>query len=204
LHVSSGGVQVAVVGGVHVSLHGPVPSVPQLAVQLISAPRMQAKVSSRRELQLSSSPLHVSAGGVQAEVGGRAQVAVQVPVPVLPHVVLQETGSPSRQEKISSVAPSQSSSSALHVSAGGGQAAGKGTVQSARQVPVPGVEHVVRQDTVEPNAQAKPSSAVMSQSSSMPLHVSPGGAQSAPRGNVQSPRQTPEPADKHEVVHETG
>ena len=87
--------------------------------------------------QSSSSPLHVSIGDEQAPGPGISHAAVHVPEPVVLQVVVQATQAPSAQVKPSSIPPTQLSSSPLHVSAGGVQAAGAGTVQRAPQLPVP-------------------------------------------------------------------
>ena len=92
---------------------------------------------------------------------------------------------------------SQSSSRPLHVSAGAVQAAGAGVPHAVVHIPVPVVPHVVVQ-LVEPPAQhVKPSSHNVSQSSSVPLHVSTGGTQ-AP--TTQEPEQVLVPAVPQPVV----
>ena len=56
-----------------------------------------------------------SAGGVQSAGGGIAHAGVHSPVPVVPQVVVQLTDSPGVQTLVSSVSPSQSSSTPLHM-----------------------------------------------------------------------------------------
>jgi hypothetical protein len=93
-----------------------VPVVPQLVMHVPLRPAQQAKVSSHMLLQLSSTPLHASMGGVQAP---HVQAAVQVRVPVVPQLVPHVLDEPGTHVKVSSIRPSQSSSCALQTSVGG-------------------------------------------------------------------------------------
>src|SRR5688572_29824183 len=105
---------------VHAGVHVRIPGVPHVVVQEPVWPRQEAKVSSHIILQLSSSPLQISAvvaGHVPFE-----QVAVQVRVPGPPHIVVQALVVPRQQANPLSHAPLQSSSIPLHISAGGMQA----------------------------------------------------------------------------------
>jgi hypothetical protein len=174
LQISEGVAQAAAAGGLQVLLQVPVPVEPQAVVQATSvASRMQAKVSSITVSQSSSSPLQISVGGLQDP---QAQELEQVWEPVVAQLVVQNPELPRTQAKVSSVAVSQSSSSPLHVSIGGVQAAPEGMAQVPVHVPLPVVPQVVAQDTVAPRMQANPLSTTVSQSSSSPLHVSAGGA----------------------------
>ena len=107
---------------------------------------------------------------------------VQVWVP-LHRLTLQARLVPEQQVQPSSHKPSQSSSAPLHVSDGGLQVF---HVHEPEQLRVPVLPQVVVQLPVLPAQHWYPSSHVPSQSSSMPLQVSPGGTQ-----NPQS----------HEPVH---
>jgi hypothetical protein len=134
-------------------------------------PAQQAKPSSQTPLQLSSRPLHVSAGGMQLP---QAQEPVQVWVPVVPQEVVQVPVVPAQQVHPSSHRMSQSSSMPLQTSAGGMQVP---QAQELPQVLEPLVPQDVVQVSVLPAQQVKPLSQVPSQSSSVPLQVSAGGVQ---------------------------
>src|SRR5690606_13387547 len=129
-----------------------------------------------RPSQSSSIPLQLSAGSAHAEGAAGMHALVQVPVPVEPQLVVQLALCPAAQAKPSSRVPSQSSSTPLHTSAGGVHAAPLGIAHALVHAPLPVVPHEVVHETLAPSAQAKPSSGAPSQSSSMPLQVSAGGA----------------------------
>jgi hypothetical protein len=203
LQVSAGGVQAAGSGIVQVVVQVPEPVVPQVVVHEVGRLRAQSKVSSVPPSQSSSTALQVSAGGVQAAPVGTAQASVQVPEPVVPQVAVQATDRPRTHAKVSSVSPSQSSSIALHVSAGGAQAAPMGIAQVSVQVPEPVVPQVAEQETTRPRTHGKVWSVTVSQSSSIALQVSTGGVQSAGDGIVQISVQVPEPVVPQVVVHAT-
>jgi hypothetical protein len=167
LHASIGGVHVPQLQ-LDVQVREPV--VPQLVVQEPDAPGTQVNVSSIRPSQSSSVPLHVSAGGVHAEY---MHVALQVRAPVVPQLVVHPAIVPGEHSAVSSTIPSQSSSMPVHPSAGGVHVPSVQAVELHVRVPVD-VQLVVH-DAVEPAMQPNPSSAVPSQSSSAPLHVSAGG-----------------------------
>jgi hypothetical protein len=154
--------------------------------------------------QSSSAPLQISGGTAQSAAAAGEQDKVQVPVPTEPHVVVQPARLPWAHGKPLSIAVSQSSSAALHVSLGGVQAAGNGRSQTAVQVPVPVVPQAVVHVVDVPWTQAKSSSAGPSQSSSPPLQVSGGGAQASPVGGTQPAVHVPVPVVPHVVVQETG
>jgi len=65
----------------------------RLTLQARLVPAQQVQPSSHRPSQSSSSPLHVSEGGVQLP---QAHEAEQVRVPVLPQVVVQLPGWPAQ------------------------------------------------------------------------------------------------------------
>src|SRR5687768_7457715 len=130
---------------------------------------MQAKPSSRIVSQSSSAPLQISAGGVQVPF---EQSDWQTREPVDPQVVVQLEVIPRQQAKPSSQTMLQSSSMPLQVSPGGEQGL---HAQLAPQVRDPVLPQVVGHEPTAPTAQVKPSSMVMSQSSSTPLHDSTGG-----------------------------
>ena len=144
--------------------------------------------------QSSSWPLHVSPGGAQAS---QLHEALQVRVPTELHDVEQVPEDPAGQAKPLSAVPSQSSSCPLHVSAGAVQ---EPQVQLALHPRRPAEPQVVEHEPVAPGAQAKPSSGVVSQSSSMPLHDSTGGVQAPPVGGVQPSVQAPAPVVPQVVV----
>jgi hypothetical protein len=152
-------------------------------------------------LQLSSMPLHVSGGGVHAEADGRLQSMPHVPVPELPHVVVQVTELPWTHGNVSSAEPLQLSSRPLQVSAPAEQELPVGISHEDVQIPVPVVPQAVVHSTVSPLAQAKPLSAAPSQSSSTPLQVSAGAWQLAAVGYRQSSPHIPVPMDPQVVVH---
>jgi hypothetical protein len=104
------------------------PSAPVGVVQAATSPRQQARPFSHTPSQSSSAPLQSSAGGAH---GSHEQAAEQRLVPVEPQGVAQPSVAPAMQEKSSSVAPSQSSSSALQVS-GRPPASEQGPVPSSR------------------------------------------------------------------------
>jgi hypothetical protein len=81
-----------------------------------TSPTQQLKLLSHWSLQSSSSPLHDSSGGVQAEAGGAAHVSVQIPVPCVEQDVVHSTSAPIAQSKPLSTTPSQSSSTPLQIS----------------------------------------------------------------------------------------
>jgi hypothetical protein len=114
-----------------------------------------------------------SSGGTHAP--DSVQAAVQVVVPVEPQVVVQDALVPAQQAKSSSHRVSQSSSRPLHVSAGRAHSAPG--VQLAEQLRLPVEPHEVVQGPRAFAQHPNPSSHVVSQSSSIPLHVSAGGAQ---------------------------
>jgi len=143
----------------------------RLTLQARLVPEQQVHPSSQRPSQSSSPPLHVSEGGVQLP---QAHEAEQVRVPVLPQVVVQLPGWPAQHVQPLSHVPSQSSSTPLHVSAGGTQLP---QAQEPEQVRVPVLPQVVVQLPDWPAQHAKVSSHRLSQSSSAPLQVSAGGTQ---------------------------
>jgi hypothetical protein len=203
LHVSAPAAHPVPVGMSQEVVHTPVPVVPQSVVHVTELPITHAKVSSGPPVQSSSRPLHVSAGGVHAEGTGIVHVDEQVPVPVEPHVVVQDVDRPITQAKVSSASPLQLSSTPLQISAPAAQSVPVGTVQVLVQVPEPVEPQVVVQATVDPAAQSNPSSGSPSQSSSTPLQVSTGGLQSAPAGTTQPTPQIPVPVLPQVVVHRT-
>jgi len=126
LQVSEGGVQSPGPGSVQVSLQRPVPELPQLVVQVRLDPMTQGKLSSAEPLQLSSSPLQISAPAAQPLPVGISHAEVHTPSPVVPQSVTQATSVPRAQAKPLSASPSQSSSTPLQVSSGGLQSEGSG------------------------------------------------------------------------------
>ena len=150
-----------------------VPVEPQEVVQLVTASGEQAKPSSMTVSQLSSTPLQISSGTVHAP---HEQSAAHSRVPVEPHEVVQDPVLPAQHAMPgpSSQAVLQSSSTPLHTSAGGEQ-----TFQphAPLQVREPVVPQLVMHEPLSPAQQVKVSSHIMSQSSSVPLHASAGGAQ---------------------------
>jgi hypothetical protein len=128
LHVSAGGLHMP---KVHEEPHVRVPVEPQLVTQDPMVPGVHSLDSSTLPSQSSSTPLHPSAGGVQAP---SVQLELHVREPVDPQLVEQPVEVPRTQPKSSSTLPSQSSSRPLQVSAGAEQALHE---QSARQVRAP-------------------------------------------------------------------
>jgi hypothetical protein len=139
--------------------------------------------------QSSSAPLHASTPAHALQLHEPEQLRA----PVVPQVVEHAPVAPNTHSKPSSGAPSQSSSSPLHVSDGPAQAP---QVQPVPHVRAPVPPHGGVQAVVEPCTHSKPSSAAPSQSSSRPLHDSAGGPQ-APQ--VQEPEQAWVPIEPHEV-----
>jgi hypothetical protein len=127
--------------------HVLVPGAPVVVVQPPMLPWQQPKPLSQAPSQSSSTPLQVSAGGVQ---GPQAQADEQTRVPLDPHEVVHEPVLPRQHPRPSSHAPSQSSSAPLHVSAGGMQALPDGSWQRSVQVPDPVDPQEVVQPTVSP------------------------------------------------------
>jgi hypothetical protein len=109
--------------------------------------------------------------------------------------MLVAPGQAAQEPHPSSVTPSQSSSTELHTSAGGAQAAPHS--QLPLHVCVPVEPQVVVQDRVAPAQQVDPSSQTVSQSSSMPLQTSAGGAQMP---QAHDKEQTRVPAEPQVVV----
>lgn len=167
------------------------------------APSTHAKPSSGAPSQSSSFPLQLSAGGLHASPVGTAQPEVHVPEPIDAHVVVHATTLPAQQANVLSHAPSQSSSLPLQLSAGGAQALPVGIAQLGEQVPAPCEPHVVVHETAAPWQHAKPLSQPLTQSSSLPLHVSAGGVQSPGAGIEHCAVQMPVPVDAHAVVQLT-
>jgi hypothetical protein len=150
----------------------------------------------------SASSSHALQTSVRVHELQREQSEAHVWLPVSPQTV-QVLVDACTQVNASSVAASQSSSRALQVSAGGVQAAASGISQAAVQVPCPTDAQAVVQETVEPARQVKPSSAVVSQSSSTPSQVSRGATQAAPVGMAQESVQTPVPVERQVVMQST-
>jgi hypothetical protein len=186
LQISAGGEQSVPVGIAQAAVQAPDPVVPQVVVHVVEVPCTQGRPLSGPPTQSSSSPLQLSAGGVQSATGGRPQASVQSPAPLELQEVMQGTALPRTQRKSSSVLSSQSSSTALHASVGGLQSTGAGGLQVAVHAPWPVVPQVVAQATSLPSTQPKPLSVTSSQSSSSPLHSSSGGMHMG--SQVQSPR----------------
>ena len=109
--------------------------VPQVQARVSTALAQHSEPSSQVVSQSSSTPLHDSAGGVQASGAGGVQAIEQAPEPVEPQVVVQLTIAPTAQSESSSVAPSQSSSAPLHVSGPGPTQAPAQHVPSRHAVP---------------------------------------------------------------------
>ena len=97
--------------------------------------------------QSSSLPLHFSVGGTQEP---HEHHALHMRLPVDPHEVVHDSVAPAWQVKSSSVRPSQSSSSPLHVSAGGTQESQK---QDALHMRLPVEPHDVVHDSTAPTRQ---------------------------------------------------
>jgi len=170
LQVSAGGLQAP---QLHVEVHVLVPVLPQLVVQEPLVPLQHENPSSHVPSQSSSTPLHVSPGGVHDP---QLQELEHTLDPVVPQLDVQEPEDPLQQVKPLSHVPSQSSSAPLQVSAGGLQAP---HTHDELHVLVPVLPQEVVQLPVVPLQQAMPgpSSHVPLQSSSTPLHVSSGGTQ---------------------------
>jgi len=142
LHVSVGGTHAP---QVHEDEHVCVPTEPQVVVQVPEDPWQHAKPSSHVPSQSSSIPLQVSVGGTQEP---HVHQFEHVIVPVVPHVVVQLSVVPLQHPNPSSQTPSQSSSSPLQVSTGGGASGGQVAelpvqYSSASQGPVEGRHTVV-------------------------------------------------------------
>jgi len=137
--------------------------------------------------QSSSTPLQISPGGAQFVPEGIWHALVQVPVPHVPHGVMQETDDPMTHGNPLSGTVSQSSSELLQISAGGVQSAAEGYWHASVQSPDPAVPHEDVQLTADPRAHGKLSSGTVSQSSSTPLQRSSGGVQFAGAGNSHKP-----------------
>ena len=110
LQVSGGGMQAL---HMHVDVQLRRPAEPQEVVQKSVRPLQQSKPLSQLPSQSSSLPLQISAGGVQFSGDGTVQSMPQVPVPVEPQEVVQDTLMPMRQSNPSSMVPSQLSSTPL-------------------------------------------------------------------------------------------
>jgi hypothetical protein len=143
--------------------------------------------------QSSSAPLQLSAGGLQVP---QAHDEVHVREPVEPHPVVHVPLEPAQQVDPSSHVESQSSSVPLQTSVGGVQLP---HVQLEVHVRDPVVPQLEVQLPVVPGTHVNVSSIVPSQSSSVPLHVSLGGAQLP---QVQSLRHVRLPVDPQVVVQE--
>jgi hypothetical protein len=145
-------------------------------------------------LQLSSSPLHVSAGGLQAV---QVHEPLQVRVPVEPQLVVQAPEDPRQHSPtLLSQMPSQSSSMPLQDSGGGVQGF---QVQDPEQLRVPVEPQTAAHVPVAPRQQSKSSSQRVSPSSSMPLQASP-VAVHVPQ--AQAALQVCEPGAPVDVVQE--
>jgi hypothetical protein len=188
LHVSAGGSHAP---HVHPPEQVCVPVVPQPVEQPCAAPRQQPNPSSHDPSQSSSSPLHVSSGGMHPLHSHRAE---QSRAPSVPHDDSQASSSPRQQEKPLSHPPVQSSSCPLQTSAGGVQAAAAGTWQSRPQMPLPVDPQTVVHPTSLPIRQGKLSSTWPSQLSSTPLHVSAGEVGAQPASHEPSPSGSVQPA----------
>jgi hypothetical protein len=184
LQTSAGGAQLP---HVHVPLHTRVPVLPQLDVQLPVEPWRHTNASSKNVSQSSSPPLQVSAGGVQPP---HAHVPLHVREPVVPHELRHEPVDPAAHVKPSSTSVSQSSSVPLHVSAGGLHAP---HAHEPLQVREPDEPQLVVHVPLEPAAHVKPSSTIVSQSSSIPLHASAGGAHEPHAHDAVQVREPVEP-----------
>jgi hypothetical protein len=187
----------------HVAEHVRVPGVPHDIVHDPVLPWRQPKSSSVRPSQSSSRPLQASTGGVQAP---QTHVAEQAREPVLPQEAVQEPVLPWTHPSPLSATVSQSSSAALHVSAGGTHVVGPGGTQVGEQVPVPVVPQGVSQFTVLPGTHcpAAGSSVSVSQSSSIRFpHSSIGGLQAVPAGAAQASVQAPVPVVPQTLVQDT-
>jgi hypothetical protein len=162
-----------------------VPVEPQVVVQLEGTPAQQAKPSSQRPSQSSSRPLHVSVGGEQAL---KVQPTPHRRLPVEPQCVVQLDVAPAQQPKPSSQAPLQSSSTPLHVSAGGEQI---DQPHARPQVRSPVVPQLVGHVSVLPRQQVDRESQPPLQSLSSPSHVSGAPGKTAALPSSQSVAGTP-------------
>jgi hypothetical protein len=144
------------------------PEVPQAVRQASVVPAQQPNPSSQLPLQLSSSPLHVSAGGLQAP---QLQLGEQLRLPVVPQPVLQGPVAPRQHSPTpSSQMPLQLSSTPLQVSGGGLQVP---QLQVELQLRVPLEPQGLLHAPLEPRQHSKSSSHSPSPSSSVPLQASP-------------------------------
>jgi len=168
LQVSAGALQLP---HAHPDEHVLEPVEPQVVVHELVVPAQQPKPSSQVALQSSSTPLQISAGGEQAL---QPQAPEQVRDPVVPQLVVHEPLLPAQHANVSSQLESQSSSMPLQASIGGLQVP---QLHVGEHVRVPAVPHPVVQLLAVPGIQASVSSMLPSQSSSMALQVSAGGAQ---------------------------
>jgi hypothetical protein len=163
-------------------------------VQAPTCPRQQPKPLSQTVSQSWSVPSQVSAGGAQPGPFGGSQEIVQVPEPVEPHDVVQETGSPMAQAKPSSIAPSQSSSAPLHDSVEDPKSQAYSQPGRPSTSAQPGRQRVTQTPPSQaPSAFTAPAqacphepqwSALVWVSTHDPLHATSGG--------VQEPTQTPD------------
>jgi hypothetical protein len=188
----------ASVGGVHEpqaheAPHSLLPVEPQPVVHDCVLPRQHVKPSSQSVSQSSSAPLHVSEGGLHVP---HAQLDEHVRAPIVPQLDVQLPVAPTAHVKPSSMNVLQSSSTPLHTSAGGLHTPHP---QPALHVCEPVVPHDDAQLRVAPTAQRKPSSTRVSQSSSVPLHSSAGGAHVP---HAQLAPHTREPVESQLVVHD--
>jgi len=142
LHVSVGGTHAS---QLHEDEHVCVPTEPQVVVQVPEDLWQHSNPLSHVPSQSSSIPLQVSVGGTQEP---HVHQFEHVFVPVVPHVVVQLSVVPLQHPNPSSQTPSQSSSSPLQVSTGGGASGGQVAelpvqYSSASQGPVEGRHTVV-------------------------------------------------------------
>jgi hypothetical protein len=149
------------------------PADPQLVVQLLVEPWQHVEPSSHVPSQSSSTPLHAFSDGA-TQVPLHPHAPVQLSEPVDPQLVVQVRLDPAQHANPLSQVPSQSSSAPLQDSPGGLQLP---QVQLELQLRVPAVPQPVVQLPTDPRQHANPSSQVPSQSSSLPLQLSAGGAQ---------------------------
>ncbi len=136
-----------------------------------SRPAQHASPLSHTLSQSSSTPLHVSAGGVQEP---QAQEEEQTLLPVESQDVVHAPSSSLQHANPLSHASSQSSSAPLHVSGGGLHVL---QLHVDVQVLIPAELHAVVQNSVIPLQHSSPLSQNVSQSSSPPLQISAGGVQ---------------------------
>jgi hypothetical protein len=141
--------------------------------------------------QSSSSPLHVSLGGVQLP---HVQSPAHVRDPVEPHAVAHPSTASLQHAKPLSQPLTQSSSSPLHASSGGVHTPHE---QSSAHVRDPVDPHAVVHPSTASLQHAKPSSQPFAQSSSTPLQVSAGGAHAS---QSQLAEQVSTPVVPHPVV----